>query len=213
MEVTIVTNGNIENMDLLKFTVENSDYVICADGAAKYLMDINIYPNLLVGDLDSINKDALQWIEKGQIKIEKFPARKDMTDTELAVDFALKQSPEKINIIGAIGSRMDHSLANIMLLYKIHKMGVDAKIVNHINSITITSSALKLNCKIGQTISIIPIGGDVKGITLDGLEYPLVNHNIDIGSSLGVSNRSVKDKISISIKKGTLLVVKVHSEG
>lgn len=210
MEVTVVTNGHIENMDILKSVVENSDYVICADGAANYLKSLNIFPNLLVGDLDSINNDTLEWIKNSEVELKQFPVKKDMTDTELAIEFALKQSPNKINIIGAIGSRMDHSLGNIMLLYKIHKMDIKARIINEMNDITITNSIIKVEGKAGQTISIIPIGGNVKGVTLEGLEYPLTNHNIDMGSSLGISNRFINNTATISVKEGILLVVKVH---
>lgn len=212
MKVTVVTNGHIEDMNILKSVIENSDYIICADGAAKYLMKLNIYPNILVGDLDSINKDAFQWIENGGVKIQQFPVKKDMTDTELAVEFALEQSPSAITIVGAIGSRMDHSLGNIMLLYKIHKMGIKANIINEINDITITDSTINVAGKIGQTISVIPISGGVKGVTLEGLEYPLTDHDIDMGSSLGISNRFIKDRATISVKEGTVLVIKVLDE-
>lgn len=212
MEVTIVTNGYIKNIDILRSVIHNSNYVICADGAAKYLMDLDTYPDLLVGDLDSINNDALEWIKKGKVNVKQFPVKKDMTDTELAIEFALEQSPNTITIIGAIGSRMDHSLANIMLLYKIHKMGVRARVINEVNDITITDSNIKIAGKVGQTISIIPIDGAVKGVTLDGLEYPLIDHDIIMGSSLGVSNRLVKDTATISVKEGTLLVIKVYDD-
>jgi len=212
MEVTVVTNGHIENMDILKSIIKNSDYVICADGAAKYLMNLNIYPNLLVGDLDSISSDTLQWIENGEVNIKKFPIKKNMTDTELAIEFALEQSPSRITIVGAVGSRMDHSLGNIMLLYKIHKMGTAARIINEVNDITITDSTLEVEGRVGQTISIIPIGGDVRGVTLEGLEYPLINHNINMGNSLGISNRFIKENATISVKEGLLLVIKVYNE-
>jgi len=212
MEVTVVTNGYIGNVKILKSAIKNSDYIICADGAAKYLMNLDIYPHLLVGDLDSISDDALKWIEKSRINIEKFPVKKDMTDTELAIEFALQKSPNTITIVGAIGSRMDHSLGNIMLLYKIHKMGVKARIINEVNDITITDSTINIEGNVGQTISIIPIGGNVKGVTLEGLEYPLNNHNIDLGSSLGISNKLIKRNATISVKEGILLVVKVYDE-
>jgi len=212
MEVTVVTNGHIENLDILKSIIKNSDYVICADGAAKYLMNLNIYPNLLVGDLDSISSDTLQWIENSEVNIKKFPIKKNMTDTELAIEFALEQSPSRITIVGAVGSRMDHSLGNIMLLYKILKMGTAARIINEVNDITITDSALEVEGRVGQTISIIPIGGDVRGVTLEGLEYPLINHNINMGNSLGISNRFIKENATISVKEGLLLVIKVYNE-
>ena len=211
MEVVVVANGEIININFLKYVLKNSDHIICADGAAKYLMDLNIYPDLLIGDLDSINEKTLKWVEKNNIKIQRFPVKKDMTDTELAVESALKQNPNKITIIGAIGSRLDHSLGNIMLLYKIHKLGIDAAVVNEINYITIVSDVLKMKCRIGEIISIIPVGGDARGVTLEGLEYPLNDHNIKMGSSLGISNKSVSEEIIISVKNGILLVVKIYS--
>ncbi|MCK9267196.1 MAG: thiamine diphosphokinase [Alkaliphilus sp.] len=211
MEVVIVANGEIKNINFLKYVIKNSDHIICADGAAKYLMDLNICPDLLIGDLDSIDKKTLEWAKKNNIKIQRFPAKKDMTDTELAVESALKQNPNKITIIGAIGSRLDHSLSNIMLLYKIHRLGIDAAVINEINYITIVGDVLKMKCRIGEIISIIPIGGDVKGVTLKGLGYSLTDHDIKMGSSLGISNKSVSEEIIISVKDGILLVVKIYS--
>ncbi|HZJ77153.1 MAG TPA: thiamine diphosphokinase [Oscillospiraceae bacterium] len=212
MQVTIVTNGIIRDTNFLRSVIKNSNYIICADGAIKYLMDLNVYPDLLVGDLDSINKKALEWVRKNNIRVQQFPVKKDMTDTELAVEFALEQKPNKIIITGATGTRIDHSLSNIMLLYRIHKMGVNAVIIDEINYITITDNILKMKCQIGQTISIIPIGGDAKGVTLEGLEYSIINYNIEMGSSLGISNKSTAKEIIISVKDGILLVAKICPE-
>ncbi len=211
MKVVIVANGEIKNINFLKYVIKSSDYIICADGAAKYLMDLNVCPDLLVGDLDSIDKKTLGWAKRNSISIQRFPIKKDMTDTELAVEFALKQNPDKIIIMGAIGSRLDHSLSNIMLLYKIHKLGIDAAVMDEINYITIVSDALKMKCRMGEIVSIIPIGGDAKGVTLKGLEYSLTDHDIKMGSSLGISNKSVSKEIIISVKDGILLVVKICS--
>lgn len=212
MKVTIVANGEIKNMNFLQYIIKNSDYVVCADGAAEYLMNLNILPHLLVGDLDSINKKTLGWVKKNNVVVKEFPVKKDMTDTELAVEFALKQNPNKITIIGATGSRLDHSLSNIMLLYKIYRRGVNAVIVDEINHITVTDNILKMRCRIGETISIIPVGGDAKGVTLEGLEYSLVDHDIKMGSSLGISNKSGSEEIIISVKDGILLVIKIYSQ-
>ena len=211
MKVVIVANGEIKSINFLKYMIENSDYIICADGAVKYLMDLNVCPDLLVGDLDSIDKETLEWAKRNSISIQRFPVKKDMTDTELAVEFALKQNPDKIIIMGAIGSRLDHSLSNIMLLYKIHKLGIDAAVIDEINYITIVNDVLKMRCRIGEIVSIIPIGGDAKGVTLKGLEYSLTDHDIKMGSSLGISNKSVSKEIIISVKDGILLVVKICS--
>lgn len=209
MEVVIVTNGDIKDIKFLKDLIKEASYIICADGAGKYLKQLNIYPDLLVGDLDSIDKESLKWIKENNIRIEQFPKIKDMTDTELAVDFALGLGPSKITLVGAVGSRLDHSLSNIMLLYKIHKMGITPFLVDEVNYASITSSRLEMECRVGQTLSIIPIAGDGKGISLEGLEYPLKDQTIKMGSSLGISNRCIDKNIVISIKEGTLLVVKI----
>lgn len=212
MNITVVANGHIKDMDFLRSTIENSDYIICADGAAKYLMRLNMYPSLLVGDFDSIDEKTLKWTKINNIETRQFPREKDMTDTELAVEFALQQGPKKITIIGAMGSRLDHSLSNIMLLYKIYKEGIDAIIVDGLNYVAITDDVLKMRCQVGQTVSIIPIGGDAKGVTLEGLEYPLIDYDIEMGSSLGISNKSIAEEVIISIKNGTLLVTKICFE-
>lgn len=212
MKVVIVANGDIKNINFLQSVIENNDYVICADGAAQYLMDLNIVPNLLVGDFDSINKKTLKWAKQNNVKIRQFPVKKNMTDAELAVEFALKQKPYQITIIGAIGSRFDHSLSNIMLLYKIHKIGINAIIIDEINHIAITDDVLKMKCQIGQIVSIIPIGGDARGVTLEGLEYPLTDYRIEMGSSLGISNKALSEEIVISVENGILLVIKTCSE-
>ena len=212
MEITIVANGYIEDMAFLRSVIENSNLIICADGAAKYLMYLNMYPDLLVGDFDSIDEKTLRWAKRNNIEIRQFPREKDMTDTELAVEFALKRNPKKITIIGAMGSRLDHSLSNIMLLYKIYKKGVDGAVVDELNYVAITRDVLRMRCQIGQTVSIIPIGGNAEGVTLKGLKYSLVDYNIEMGSSLGISNKSVAEEVVISIKNGTLLVTKVCSE-
>ncbi|SES66302.1 thiamine diphosphokinase [Natronincola peptidivorans] len=207
MEVVIITNGQIDNLSLYKPLMQNK-YIICADGAARYLAALNIKPNLLVGDLDSISKEDLLWMKTQQVACEKFPSRKDETDTELAVEYALKLKAQSITMIGALGSRQDHSLANVMLLYKILKQGANGKIINTNNEITITDNRLDIEGKVGETISLLPLTEKVSGITLTGLEYPLENADITMGSTLGISNVFAKEKATVSLKEGVLLIIK-----
>ncbi|ABW18981.1 thiamine diphosphokinase [Alkaliphilus oremlandii] len=210
MEIAIVSNGCIGNLEFLKEAVKKSDYIICADGAARYLMEINVYPDLLVGDLDSIDSLSLKWIQDGDIQLEKFPVNKDMTDTELAIEFAAERMPKKITVFGGTGSRTDHSLGNILLLYKIHQMGIEAHLRDEFNHLMITDDEINVSGRIGQTISVIPIGGSAEGVTLKGLEYPLYNYTIELGSSIGISNRFIEENATIAVKRGILLVIKTE---
>lgn len=209
MEVVIIANGDIKDLRYIKEIIQNK-YIICADGAAKYLRQLNIIPNLLVGDFDSINSNDLSWMKEKGVSYEKFPSRKDQTDTELALEYAFKISPKPkcIIIIGALGSRQDHSLANIMLLYNILQQGIEGKIINEDNEIMITKSHVSVKGKIGELLSIIPLSPIAKGVTLEGLEYPLKNRDIPMGSTLGISNVFAENYAHIFIKEGVLLIIK-----
>ncbi|SDK43258.1 thiamine diphosphokinase [Natronincola ferrireducens] len=210
MEVIIIANGDIEDLEYVR-NIATDKYIICADGAAKYLTQLLIIPNLLVGDLDSIASQDLDWMMEKGVNFKKFPTRKDQTDTELAVEYALDLQPKAITIIGALGSRQDHSLANVMLLWKIlnsSNNSIKAKIINEKNEIMITNSTLSVRGEIGEVLSIIPLTDIVKGVTLKGLEYPLENKDIVRGSTLGVSNVFATDKAYISIEEGILIIIK-----
>ncbi|PHS35510.1 MAG: thiamine diphosphokinase [Alkaliphilus sp.] len=208
MKIVIVTNGIINDLNHLEQIIIKSDYVICADGAARYLAALNIYPDLLVGDLDSISPNDLKQMRDRSVKIEEFPTDKDMTDTELAIEYALELNPTSITIVGALGLRWDHSLGNIMLLAKMIKKGVPCKIIDEKTEITIVDREIELEGNIGDTISLIPLSNEVKKVTLEGLKYPLLNKNISFGSSLGISNAFIEKQVKITVGEGLLLVVR-----
>ncbi len=212
MKAVVVTNGDIRNLLQLKAILEEAETIICADGAAKYLMAVDIVPDVLLGDLDSIASEELKWMVDRGVEPVRFPARKDATDTELAVDYALQLSPEEIILVGGVGSRWDHSLSNILLLKKLLNHGVRGRIVNEYNEITIIDKSLELEGAIGDIISIIPISEVVRGVNLQGLEYPLVNRTIPMGSSLGISNCLKEARAKITLEEGILLVIKSRDE-
>lgn len=208
MKVVIVTNGDIKDTDHLKKVLEGATKIICADGAAKYLRELSIIPHMLVGDFDSIDPEVLDWMQQQGATPFKYPERKDATDTELALDYALLEKPEEIVIVGGVGSRWDHSLGNIFLLKKLLDNRVRGSIVNEVNEITIMNASLELEGKAGDIISIIPFSEEVKGVNLYGLEYPLVDRDISMGSSLGISNRLIQEKARITLREGVLLVIR-----
>lgn len=208
MRIAIVTNGDIKDTDQLKRVLEGAAKIICADGAARHLRKLGIIPHILLGDFDSIDPEVLDWMKQQGASLFKFPERKDATDTELALDFALQEKPEEIVIIGGIGSRWDHSLGNIFLLKRLLDNRVRGYIVNELNEITIMDTSLELEGKAGDVVSIVPISEEVKGISLYGFEYPLLNRDIAMGSSLGISNRLIQEKAKITVREGMLLVIK-----
>lgn len=208
MKILIISNGTIENKNIFINSVDEADFIICADGGAKYFIDFNIYPDIIVGDLDSIDEKVLSFMKKKNIKFYKFSTRKDKTDTELALDYAVEMGAKEITLLGAVGTRIDHTLANIMLLKKLLKKGIKSKIINNYNEIYITDSYLMLEGTEGYYISLIPLTEVVRGVTLRGFEYETTDKDFNMDSSFGISNKIINKKGEISIKEGTCLVIK-----
>ncbi|RKD27830.1 thiamine diphosphokinase [Caminicella sporogenes DSM 14501] len=208
MNCLIVSNGFIEDYNFYKDILKNMDFIICVDGGARHLINFGIKPNVIIGDLDSILSKDREFFMSQDVEFVKFPADKDATDTELATELALEKNPETITYIGVLGSRMDHTLANINLLKKSLDRKVKAKIVNEKNEIYLIDSEMEIEGNKNEFISIIPVTDEVIGVTLQGLKYPLSNVRIKFGSTWGISNEFIAKKAKIQIKKGMLLVIK-----
>ena len=213
MNCIIIANGILKNLNFYNEMLKNSEVIIAVDGGANYLFKINIIPNVIIGDLDSISSDAKKYYEKQKVSFIKYPTKKDFTDTEIAIDYAKKIGVKSIVFIGVLGKRFDHSIANIFLLKKTSFFNIPAKIIDENSEIYFLTGASTLNIegKPKDVLSIIPISQKVIGITLKGLEYPLKNSNLKFSSSRGISNVFKKKSAIIKIKEGDLLVIKVSS--
>ena len=110
-------------------------FIIVADGGARLLMKYDLGADLLLGDLDSIGDYALDYIKEHKIEVKKFPAKKDFTDTELALSYLVDEGYKDIVILGALGTRLDHELANLLNLKKLYKKGISAKIEDDYNEV------------------------------------------------------------------------------
>jgi len=211
MHVIVITNGDITNIKIFNKMIQESDYVICADGAARYLSEIDIVPDMLVGDFDSIDKEQIDWMVARGVNLSRFPREKDKTDTELALDYAIEMSPSNITIIGAIGSRVDHSLGNILLLNRMLDRNILGRIVGEDLEIYLINDSLYLKGEYGDIISLIPLANRVEGVTINDVLYPLNNATMSLGSTWGISNEFMDNPdVKISLTEGLLLVVKTR---
>lgn len=207
MKAIIISNGTIEDTNTLVNEIRKNDYSICADGGAKYFSDMSIYPDVIVGDFDSVDKKDLNQMKANGIKFYEFPVKKDKTDTELAIDYAIEMGAKEITLMGVIGTRMDHTLANIMLLKKLINQGIKGKIVNKYNEVYITKDELTLKRKQDTFVSIIPLTEIAKGVTLKGFEYETDKEDFKMDSSYGVSNRIISETGKVKIDEGICLVI------
>lgn len=211
MKVCIILNGEIKDYKNTKQTIIKNeyDYIICADGGANHTYNMDIKPHYIIGDLDSVNDNIINYYKDSKVKFEKFPSKKNETDTELCIYLANNLGAKEIDFFGALGGRIDHMIANINLLYYVRNMNIYTKIISDKEDIYIAiDEEAFIDGDKGDTISLIPIKGDALGVTLNGLEYPLNDYNMKYSLPLGISNVMLESKCSIKVNNGSLLIIR-----
>ena len=184
--------------------------IIVCDRGLEALYKLKIIPNHVVGDFDSVSPEILEFYKKqSQIIFHTYHAEKDNTDTDIALKLAIRLKSSKITIMGALGKRIDHALANIHILKDALEANIPCQIIDEHNRIYLINKEITLEKdKIyGKYVSLIPLTSEVEGITLTGFKYPLENYTLPIGTSLGISNEIIEDRAHVEMKKGILIVI------
>ena len=207
MKTVIVSGGKAPSLVLLKNELKDADTLICVDSGGNFLKDCNIIPNYLVGDFDSINKVSLEYFKNSECKILQYPKDKDFTDTELALELALKLNSDSIIFLGCTGTRIDHLFGNLGLLRICLEERVEAYIKDDNNSILLTDKPLKIVGEPGSTFSLQAFSEAVTNLTLEGSKYPLSNHKLRLGDPLTISNQFLNSEVNLEFSKGILMVL------
>lgn len=216
-KVLIFTGGTIET----KFAKEylsnhNFDTIIGVDSGLNMVDALNLSPDYIVGDFDSVSKDILDKYLNGKAArngkgpiIKTYPSNKDYTDTHLGIKLAMSIGATDITILGATGSRMDHFMSNVSLLIQPLQHNVRAFIVDSNNKIYLIDSntSIKKDEAFGTYYSLLPFTQEVFGVTLIGFKYPLYEKDIMLGESIGISNEIHDEEAFIEIKKGILIAI------
>ena len=210
MRCVIISHGVIQDYKFHNDIIDDRDMVICADAGCIHAYRMGVTPQLIVGDLDSVDPAVEQYFRQLKVPFKIFPKEKDKTDTELAVDIALEQKADEILLMGVLGSRMDHTLANISLLKTIALGGARGRIVNEYNEIYITREKLTVSGKKGEYLSLMPIDQRVMVRELTGLKFPLHDRELNYGSSLCISNEFTDSQAKVWVEGGWVLVIKAR---
>ncbi len=203
----IFANGEMPEVGWAKKLISKSDTIIAVDGGLNHCLNIALTPYLLIGDLDSITPRQVEEMAALGCLIEKYPAEKDETDLELALLWAAKKNFSTILIFGALGGRIDQTIANLSLLLLPELFNLDVRILTEDDEIFVITSEVKLKGSMGDRVSLLPWGRSVVGITTDGLKYPLQDATLTPDSSRGVSNVMLEETASVTIESGSLLCV------
>lgn len=211
LKTIIVSGGDINKKFLEKISLKNKfNNIIASDKGLEVLDKCNIKPNYIIGDFDSLNEKVLnKYIDDETVKIIKLNPEKDYTDTHMALKLAIELKSTDITIIGAIGSRLDHTLANINILKEALEKKVACRILNENNNITLIDKNTTIKKEEEYPyISLIPLTTNVTGVTLNGFKYPLDNATMKIGKSIGVSNEQIEDNATIKLEEGILIIIR-----
>ena len=200
MRAVIISGGAIIDYEYIKTQINIHDTIICADCGYNHAVKMGLSPSIVVGDFDSIG------LIPNDVPCLRYPSSKDLTDTEIAIEYARSKGFKNFLLIASIGSRVDHSLTNILLLKQFLERNETAVIVNENNKVMITDSQLCIQEPPGTIISLVPIS-DCKGVTTENLEYPLRDSEMYMGKGLGVSNIMSEDNATVFVREGLLLVV------
>ena len=184
--------------------------IIAGDRGLEALYKLKIIPNHVVGDFDSVSPEILEFYKRqSQIIFYTFNAEKDNTDTDIALKLAIQLKSSKITILGALGKRMDHAIANIHILKDALEANIPCQIIDEHNRIYLINKEMTLEKEkvYGKYVSLIPLTSTVAGLSLTGFKYPLKDYTLPIGTSLGISNEIIGDTAHIQMKNGILIVI------
>ena len=202
MNILIIAAGNSNNPQKLLEYADAADYISCADAGYEHAKSVGIVPDILVGDFDSLSEKPAEFL-----RVVKLPVEKDETDTLYALRFAFSKGATKIVLYGGIGSRFDHSYANICLLHHAMIRDIPMVVTDGTTEVYLTDSQLTLKGKKGQTISIYAFSDICQGVSLRGFYYPLENVLLEKYNIIGTSNLITEDVAEISVSDGNLLIV------
>ena len=230
MKILIVSGGCISVPFAADFIKDNEfDRIIVADSGLEVCHELNLIPTDILGDFDSLKDlNLLTHYRELGIPIREFPARKDYTDTELAVLYARDlwkadsednkrnsiADPESgVWILGATGTRLDHTLSNLGSLVTMSDMGIPCTILDEHNEIQVLkgpAERIYLPRNPRDYISLLSLSGTAGGVDLEGFSYPMKNGELPPYVSLGISNEIIEKEATLRLKEGYLLVIRAQ---
>ena len=203
----IIANGVLPDLEKARALLRADDVILCADGGLMHAQALGLKPDKVIGDMDSLSKQYLNELTKSNGEVILYPADKNKTDLELAMEHAVELGVDEILVMAALGNRLDQTLSNIGLLMGDEPSTKDVRLDDGVEEVFFCKDHAQINGSRGDTVSLIPWGGLVGGINTEGLKWPLMNDSLFVESSRGISNSMLTETASVSITFGLLLIV------
>jgi thiamine pyrophosphokinase len=213
MRAIIFANGEFLEPQGAKELLRPGDLVIAADGGTRHALSAGVTPDVVIGDLDSLSPDMQASVETAGSQIIRFSPDKDKTDLELALFHAVQEGATEAIVLAALGGRLDQTMANVLLLTRPELDDIDVRIVEGVQEAFLIQDEATVQGQPGDTISLIPLGGDAKGVSIEGVKWPLDQVTLRLGSTWGVSNVLRAEQARVCVQHGSLLCVVMHTSG
>jgi thiamine pyrophosphokinase len=205
--IVIFANGEIFDIELVRRLVQPADLILCADGGSHHALALGLRPDMIIGDLDSIDNDDRAKIQAAGIPVHEYSHDKDETDLELTIQYAVEHEPSAIVIIGALGRRLDHTIGNIALLSSPSLASVDIRLDDGLEEVFFCRQQATVQGAPGDLVSLIPWGDTVSGVRTSGLKWPLHGETLYADKTRGISNEMLDGTAAVTISSGLLLVI------
>ncbi len=212
MRAIIFANGDAADPEIVRQWTAQADLIIAADGGTRNALSAGVMPHVVIGDLDSLAEDDRAQLDRSSVPLIVYPVRKDSTDLELALRYAREQRATDIIIFSALGGRWDQSLANLLLLTLPELAPAATRIVDHRLTIQVICDRAEITGRVGDTLSLIALKGDARGVPIEGCEYPLNEATLPFGATLGISNVLSQPIAKITVKQGQILALHTGRE-
>jgi thiamine pyrophosphokinase len=217
LRAVIFANGNFNPSASILSTLRDDDLLIAADGGAKYCLAAGLWPNTVIGDMDSLSHSLMQDLKNHGSQLVEFSPDKDKTDLELALTYAVQQGALDILLLGLLGGRLDQSMANILLLTRNEWKDLNLIVSDEpdIAYLMHENDTVSIQGKPGDIVSLIPLSKVVTDVTTHGLRWQLDQAKLIMGSTLSVSNELLKTNAKIQIGSGKLFLIHrdTHKKG
>ncbi|MDY7041937.1 MAG: thiamine diphosphokinase [Chloroflexota bacterium] len=208
MRAAVMVGGEIHDSSTCTSFLRFADLIVAADGGAQHVLRLGFVPHVVVGDMDSLDGEQAERLRQAGCRLLPHPVRKNETDSELAILHAVEQGVDEITILGALGGRLDHTMANVLLLSLPELRGVRVRLVDGQQEAILIQDEGTIQGRVGDTVSLLPVAGDAEGITTQGLEYALNDSTLIFGRTRGVSNVLTAPTARVRLRKGALLCVR-----
>jgi thiamine pyrophosphokinase len=208
-KAVLFANGVVKSYRFIDGFLDENTFLVAVDGGLRHLFALNLHPNLLIGDLDSVSPEQIDSLASQAVEIRRFPIEKNETDLELALLEVTRRGYKKIILVGALGGRIDQTLANLFLLQLSELAASKVVVIDESQELFIIRDRAQIEGKPGDTLSLLPLNGGAEGVTTTGMRYPLVNEALFPDHSRGISNVMLESTAMVTITRGILLCVHI----